>query len=419
MRAHLWIPISLLIAVCAPAVAGEVETRFTLGRLQALARSVHPTLRSAEAAIEAAAGARRQAGAFANPEISVAWGRGRPRDGGDSRSETNIQLVQPLEFSGVRRWRNREAELLFRSAEIDRHRIEAVIDSTVARFVYSMLFEERRLQIARESAAIASRLRQLLERRAELGESSPLAAVKARSEEFSRRREVLDAERSLASARGAIEAFFAGELPKGFSLAGTLEGSGANPLPDDLFDRLRSDNPTAHRAELAIEQAAAVTESTKKASFPRLDLMASHEKELDRTATLIGVGMTIPLWNRNRGATAAAAAVQSRAVAESRALTVEFDTALAQATAAYRGHLAEIRLFEEGWTETAKRSLEISTFSFENGEASLLDVLDAQRFYLNVSLAEAEAWAALSLARVEIERLIAGPLDPETPHETR
>jgi outer membrane protein TolC len=65
-----------------------------------------------------------------------------------------------------------------------------------------------------------------------------------------------------------------------------------------------------------------------------------------------------------------------------------------------------------------RQSLDIATFSFENGEASLLDVLDAQRSFLSVSLAEAESWASLALSRAEIERLIAGPLELENTDDT-
>ena len=69
-------------------------------------------------------------------------------------------------------------------------------------------------------------------------------------------------------------------------------------------------------------------------------------------------------------------------------------------------------------TAAARQSLDIATFSFENGEASLLEVLDAQRAYLEVRVAEVDSWAALNLARTEIERLIGGSLDTEKNDET-
>ena len=98
---------------------------------------------------------------------------------------------------------------------------------------------------------------------------------------------------------------------------------------------------------------------------------------------------------------------------------MELETSLEQMSAAYRGARAQIGLHQEGWTAVARKSLDIATFSFENGEASLLDVLDAQRSYLSVRSAEAESWAALSLARADLELLLAGPLESENIDEAR
>ena len=146
-------------------------------------------------------------------------------------------------------------------------------------------------------------------------------------------------------------------------------------------------------------------------------LFGGQETELDREAWSAGVGLTIPLWNRNHGAIIAATARQSGAVSELRGLALELETSLDQASVDYRRALGAIRLHEEGWTSSARQSLDIVTFSFENGEASLLEVLDAHRSYLTVGLAEAESWAGLALARADIERLIAGPLASEDSDE--
>jgi cobalt-zinc-cadmium efflux system outer membrane protein len=311
------------------------------------------------------------------------------------------------------------AEVRLRGVEVDRVLAETIVDSTVNRLVYTALLEQRRGEIARESAEISARLHGLLARRVELGESSPLEAVKARSEWFARRRDVLDAESTLAAARSALNLFCGGQLTNDYRFAETLENAGVTALPADLVERLRTRNPLLRRAEIAMEEGQARTEIARKEIFPRIDVFAGHETELDRTATSAGVGMTIPLWNRNRGAIATATAVHLGATANARALTMELETSLKQASAAYRSALAAVRLHEEGWTAAARQSLNIATFSFENGEASLLDVLDAQRSYLGVGLAEAESWAGLALARAEIERLIAGSLASEDNDDDR
>lgn len=417
MHARRLLSLGLVLAVFTVATPGKTATSYSLKEIRAIARSAHPTLDSADAAVQAAVGELQQARAYPNPGIAVGFGRGRPRDGGGSRSESTIALVQPIERPGTRRWRSRSAELRVHAVEQDRVLAEALVDSAVSRLVYTALLEQRRVQIARESAAVASRFHALLARRVELGESSPLAAVKARSEWFARRRDVVVAESALAAARSALSLLCGDRLPVGYRIAETLQGPGAIALPLDLPQRLRSRNPVLLRAALEVERAQAQTQVARQEIFPRFDVFAGHLTELDRTATSVGVGLSIPLWNRNRGKIAAAAAEELRATAGTHALARELETSLERASAAYRGALAAIRLHQDGWTATARQALDIATFSFENGEASLLDVLDAQRSHLAVTSAEAESWAALALARADIELLLAGPLESENPDE--
>jgi cobalt-zinc-cadmium efflux system outer membrane protein len=412
---HVRYLVSLGIAlVTISSVSGaERGSSYTLKELRTIARSVHPTLDSAQAAVDTSSGQLRQARAYPNPEIAIGFGRGRPRDGGDWRSENQIRLAQPIEFPGIRRWRARLAGLSLRGAEMDRLVAETVIDSTVNRLATTALLEQRRKEIALESTEVAARLHGLLARRVELGESSPMEAHKARSEWFSRRRDLLEAESALAASRSAMNLFCGGRLAEQFRIDERLEDAGVTELPANLVERLRIRNPLLQRAEIAIEEAAARTELSKKEVVPRFELFAGHENELDRTATSVGVGMTVPLWNRNRGSIDMATAGHAGKTAAARSLSMELETLLQRASAVYRSELAAVRLHHEGWTEASKQTLNIATFSFENGEASLLDVLDAQRSYLVVSLAEAESLAGLALARTEIERLIAGSLATE------
>jgi cobalt-zinc-cadmium efflux system outer membrane protein len=413
MHARCLVTLISALAALAPAAAVERGPSYSLEELRGIARSIHPTLDAAEAAVEASAGVLKQAGAYPNPEITVGLGRGRPRDGGGYRSENQFQLVQPIEMPGIRKWRARLAEARLRGVKVDRVLAETVVDSSVAVLVYTVLLEQRRAEIARDSAGVAGRLHELLARRVELGESSPLEAVKARSEWFARRRELLDAENALDAARSALDLFCGGRLADEYAIAELLEHPEIAGLPGDLVERLRARNPILLRAGIAAEEAQMRIEVARKEVFPVIEVFAAHETELDRVGSAVGVGLAIPLWNRNKGAIAAATGEQSVASANVHALALELETSLTRASAAYRRALAAVRLHREGWTAAARESLDIATFSFANGEASLLEVLDAQRSYLGVRLAEAESWAGVALARADIERLIAGPLTVE------
>ena len=420
MRVRCVFALGCLAAASVSATVAEaqaVSTTYAIDELKTIARSVHPSLEAVEAGIEQAAGTLRQAGAYPNPSLEVTGGRGRPKDGGDSRSETAFELVQPIELPGVRKWRARVAEQGARGAEVERAVAAAMVDAAVARLAYASLGDRRRVDIARESAGLAERLHELLARRVEAGESPPVEAIRARAEWFARRREVLDAQSALEASRSALDVFCGRRLGKTYEIVEPPDEGPPDELPPDLLARLRAGNPVLVRAGVAVEEAEARIASAKKEPLPRIDLLATHENELDRTATSVGVGLAIPLWSRNRGGIEAATAGRVRASSEAAGLRVELESELERAVAEYERARAAIGLHREGWTEAAEQAVAIATFSFENGEASLLEVLDAQRAQLAVSLAEAESWTALHLARAEIERLVGGPLHTETNDE--
>ncbi len=407
-----------IVLLSSPVVAEPPHVSYTIEDLKRIARSVHPTLAAVEAGVEEAEGVLRRSRAYPNPGFAVAAGRGRPRDGGDARSESSFELVQPIELPGVRKWRARVAELGLEGAGLERAVAESVVDASVARLAHTVQGESRRVEIARESARVAERLHELLARRVELGESSPLEAVKARAEAFARRRDLLDATSALAAVRSALDVFCGHRLGDRFEVVDVPDPTRPPELPADLVARMRAGNPVLARAEVAVRQAEAMIGSEKKSTLPRIDVFAGHDTELDRTATNVGVALTIPLWNRNRGAIDTATAKRLRAAREKDALDVGLATELSRAATEYRRARAAIELHLEGWTAAAEESLRIATFSFENGEAALLDVLDAQRSSLDVQLAEVNARTALRLARAEIERLIGGSIEMETNHET-
>ncbi len=70
----------------------------------------------------------------------------------------------------------------------------------------------------------------------------------------------------------------------------------------------------------------------------------------------------------------------------------------------------QIDLFEKELLKQAQETLRIAQFSFQQGAANLLDLLDAQRVYRQIQLDYAQTRYELSVALARLERSTGGHL---------
>lgn len=97
-----------------------------------------------------------------------------------------------------------------------------------------------------------------------------------------------------------------------------------------------------------------------------------------------------------------------RAQAEHIRIQHELEQAVTQYFQEMQTAQRQIQVFEKGLLYQAKEALDIARFSFRNGVASLLEVIDAQRVYRQTLLEFAQARAAYSLALTRLEQAVGG-----------
>jgi cobalt-zinc-cadmium efflux system outer membrane protein len=97
-----------------------------------------------------------------------------------------------------------------------------------------------------------------------------------------------------------------------------------------------------------------------------------------------------------------------RLLAERERLQNELIQALTQHTQEARTAKEQIDVFEQGLLKQAEETLRIAKFSFQQGAASLLEVLDAQRVYRQTLLEYAQTRTELSIALARLERASGG-----------
>ena len=111
---------------------------------------------------------------------------------------------------------------------------------------------------------------------------------------------------------------------------------------------------------------------------------------------VVGLGMSIdlPVHDRNQGNIAHAEVGERQAVETEAATRYGVITDVVNAFAGLQTADKVVNLFQSGYLDQARQSLDISTYVFQRGAGSLLDLLDAERTNRDTQLAYRQALAA-------------------------
>jgi len=142
-------------------------------------------------------------------------------------------------------------------------------------------------------------------------------------------------------------------------------------------------------ARAAADQARAQVDLQRAQRVPDPTLLVQYESDRPGNPNMLGVGVAVPvpLFNRYRGATAAAEAAREQAEREARRARAQAQADLAAARAALGAALERRRLLHDDLLPRAASVRETVAFAYEKGSASLLELLEAERSLNDVRLA--------------------------------
>jgi cobalt-zinc-cadmium efflux system outer membrane protein len=108
----------------------------------------------------------------------------------------------------------------------------------------------------------------------------------------------------------------------------------------------------------------------------------------------LGAAINLPIHDRNQGNIAHSQIAVRQAVEAEAAARFAAVTDVVNAYAALETNEKIVNLYESGYLDQARRSLEITTYVYQHGAGTLLDLLDAERTYRSTELAYRDALAA-------------------------
>ncbi len=421
-RSHAWLALVPFALVAVGAAPPPARDELRLEDAVALALEHHPALRAAALAQEASEADARQAGRRPNPELAFslenAAGSG-PLSGLDA-AETTVEISQAFELGGKRSSRVRAAVLAGDVAAAERERARRGVRAEAALAFVEVLAAQERVALADTLVTVSDAVLAAVAQRVQAGGISAVEERRARVALETDRVTRAHLARTLEAARARLAAACGDPEPRFARAVGDLARLAAVPPREDLARQLGAGPDLAvHEREARRERATADAASALGA--PDLTLSGGLRRfaESDDTAFLVGVGLPLPLFDRNRDAAHAAArraeAAEARQAETRAALTAELVAEHAE-LAASRDEAAALadRILPE-----AAAAFTESADAYRQGRLRLTDVLDAKRTLFELRGRYVDVLARHHAAAARLERIAGAPEDASPDAEGR
>ena len=322
-----------------------------------------------------------------------------------------LQIEQSLPALGLRAALSRAGVEASAAAEADTHARLWILRSDAATAVARLAAEQQRQQVAVAYVREVERLIEVLRTREREGEGSRFDRLRAEQELREARQSVTAAVVAIAEARAAI----AGMLPPGTTMGRvtSLSSNEPAPTPQDLMGRATSTRAEFRVLERARNRADAETHVARKARLPAPVLFGGLKRADDDAVRerggVFGVNVSLPLFDAGRRDAARWTAERARVEGERVALEQQVRAEIAGASEVLALRQAAVAQDQEGSAEELMRIAEVA---YREGDAGILELLDAVRMASRARARGVEVRLAARLAQIALERAVGDVLWP-------
>lgn len=391
---------ALLFLWC-PSLYAEADESFTLPEVVKQVLAAHPLTQAAQARVQTALGLVRQAGAYANPTFTF-------EDNDPSREHT-YGLNQTLEWPFKRTYRLGVAEADEQIAEREQGGVRQDLIAAAREAFFRVLLAQEGSRAAVAFAAATVQVQQSTEKLFHEGDVPEFDVTKATVEALRAATDVEKAQGQRRTAEAGLKLLLGREVEIPLSLDGSLATTPPVLPLADLFVRAEERNPqlaaqkqTVQREKLALKLARAFLVPDPTITVAKRDNLGAG---VTGTGPIVGLSFSVPLWDHNEGAIAAARSKVTAAEATLRATRLQLHQTLLAAYRTWESANGQVNVFAKGLLIQAETAASLAERRYREGEGDLLGVLDAQRSLFTVRRDYAQALFEQQMAWVAIERV--------------
>jgi outer membrane protein, heavy metal efflux system len=321
-------------------------------------------------------------------------------------------VSQTVELGGKRSKRIAAADA---NAELARGIFQTVVwqlTNDLKRKFYTALLTESLLKLAQENQKTFA---ETLKQTAELykaGEISGLELKRLEVEKLKFDTDVANSQRDYEVAVRDLRVTLGGDYQAmDIDVAGTLDYQPYDFSPDELRADALAARPDLKAAQLGERAAAASIRLQNALRIPDLTLGAGVEHVPLGTSTFnVGVGITLPLFDRNQGERAKALIDRKRAQTQQQLLTNQVSGDVDKALVAFEIQKRRVELYRAGVLTKVDEIQNLTEFALKAGESSTLELLDAIRTRRDTLASYYQALFDYQMSLLDLELATATPL---------
>ncbi|MBN2341431.1 MAG: TolC family protein [Deltaproteobacteria bacterium] len=347
-----------------------------------------------------------------NPVLSVEaedfLGNGPARGVNSMQITTTVsqELELGKKFSGRKKVRSLKREAADVALDIQRRQ---VLGEVAMGFV-EVLAQQVRVEHAAEMVRLSHKTVETVTAQVDAGRSTEMEIEKAEVElalsslhELAAKRALESARVRLAAACGSREVFF-GEV------VGALDAASELPPLSDLLARM-AQHPELRDAAVRVQVQQALADMEKANRIPNLtvDLGYRYNNAASNHALVAGVGIPIPLLDRNRGNIDAAAKEVLSAQSDVEMLDTELTKLIVSEYYNVQFQMERMTVLHETISPRVTATFAAVEEGYRIGRFGYLDLLDAQRTLFEVEHMVLDAQIQYQLSRILLNRIAGIP----------
>jgi len=361
---------------------GPGSAAVSLEELEALALQHNPTLDQARAETWKAHGQYLQAGLYPNPRL----GYSATEMGQDGQAgQQGALLQQEFVFGGKLALSQNIAAASRNAAEQVLTMQEWRVLNNVRQEYYAILAARRNRELAAQLLELSGSALKLATLRRQQGEGTRIDELQARGEKQRASVSLAQADNVLDAAWQRMLAVIGDPSLERRAIAGNIE---AVPVPDITFDdllrRIETTSPQLQLAEATAGQARAAYQRAEVEPVPNVTLqnVVQYDDATEFTVVSLQATLPLPIYDRNQGNIVAAENDWIRASRETERVKLSLRRQLAERWAGFANARVQVERYQNEIIPTVSETMQLTRQAFELGETNYLQLLVAQRSYM-------------------------------------